>query len=154
MKYLLSGARRLAMPLTLAACGMTGLQAQTAKLPVQLGVASYNIHHGEGTDGKFDYHRLAKQLERWQPDVIALQEVDSMTTRSGKTYALGALAEITRYYETFCPAMDYHGGKYGIGLLSRQKPLKVTSYALPGKEEPRRLVVAEFKDYAVACTHL
>lgn len=154
MKYLLSVARRLAMPLTLAACGMTGLQAQTAKLPVQLGVASYNIHHGEGTDGKFDYHRLAKQLERWQPDVIALQEVDSMTTRSGKTYALGALAEITRYYETFCPAMDYQGGKYGIGLLSRQKPLKVTSYALPGKEEPRRLVVAEFKDYAVACTHL
>lgn len=154
MKHLLSVARRLAMPLTLAACGMTGLQAQTAKLPVQLGVASYNIHHGEGTDGKFDYHRLAKQLERWQPDVIALQEVDSMTTRSGKTYALGALAEITRYYETFCPAMDYQGGKYGIGLLSRQKPLKVKSYALPGKEEPRRLVVAEFKDYAVACTHL
>lgn len=154
MKHLLSVARRLAMPLTLAACGMTGLQAQTAKLPVQLGVASYNIHHGEGTDGKFDYHRLAKQLERWQPDVIALQEVDSMTTRSRKTYALGALAEITRYYETFCPAMDYQGGKYGIGLLSRQKPLKVTSYALPGKEEPRRLVVAEFKDYAVACTHL
>lgn len=154
MKHLLSVVRRLAMPLTLAACGMTGLQAQTAKLPVQLGVASYNIHHGEGTDGKFDYHRLAKQLERWQPDVIALQEVDSMTTRSGKTYALGALAEITRYYETFCPAMDYQGGKYGIGLLSRQKPLKVKSYALPGKEEPRRLVVAEFKDYAVACTHL
>lgn len=154
MKHLLSVARRLAMPLTLAACGMTGLQAQTAKLPVQLGVASYNIHHGEGTDGKFDYYRLAKQLERWQPDVIALQEVDSMTTRSGKTYALGALAEITRYYETFCPAMDYQGGKYGIGLLSRQKPLKVKSYALPGKEEPRRLVVAEFKDYAVACTHL
>lgn len=111
MKHLLSVARRLAMPLTLAACGMTGLQAQTAKLPVQLGVVSYNIHHGEGTDGKFDYHRLAKQLERWQPDVIALQEVDSMTTRSGKTYALGALAEITRYYETFCPAMDYQGGK-------------------------------------------
>lgn len=154
MKYLLSVARRLAMPLTLAACGMTGLQAQTTKLPVQLGVASYNIHHGEGTDGKFDYHRLAKQLERWQPDVIALQEVDSMTTRSGKTYALGTLAEMTRYYETFCPAMDYQGGKYGIGLLSRQKPLKVKSYALPGKEEPRRLVVAEFKDYAVACTHL
>ena len=43
MKYLLSVARRLAMPLTLAACGMIGLQAQTAKLPVQLGVASYNI---------------------------------------------------------------------------------------------------------------
>ena len=46
MKYLLSVARRLAMPLTLAACGMTGLQAQTAKLPIQLGVASYKREFG------------------------------------------------------------------------------------------------------------
>ena len=154
MKHLFDEIRRLALPLTFAACGMTCAQAQTTNLPIQAGIASYNIHHGEGTDGKYDFERLAKQLERWQPDVIALQEVDSMTTRSGKTYALGALAEITRYYETFCPAMNYQGGKYGIGLLSRQKPLKVKSYALPGKEEPRRLVVAEFKDYAEACTHL
>ncbi len=154
MKHLLSVARQLAMPLTFAACGMTCAQAQTTNLPIQVGIASYNIHHGEGTDGKYDFERLANQFNHWQADVIALQEVDSMTTRSGKTYALGALADITRYYDTFCPTMDYQGGKYGIGMLSRQKPLKVTSYALPGKEEPRRLMVAEFKDYVVACTHL
>lgn len=154
IKHLFNKMRRLALPLMAAICSPACAQAQTTNLPIQAGIASYNIHHGEGTDGKYDFERLASQFNHWQADVIALQEVDSMTTRSGKTYALGALADITRYYDTFCPTMDYQGGKYGIGMLSRQKPLKVTSYALPGKEEPRRLMVAEFKDYVVACTHL
>lgn len=154
IKHLFNKMRRLALPLMAAICSPACAQAQTTNLPIQAGIASYNIHHGEGTDGKYDFERLANQFNHWQADVIALQEVDSMTTRSGKTYALGTLADITRYYDTFCPTMDYQGGKYGIGMLSRQKPLKVTSYALPGKEEPRRLMVAEFKDYVVACTHL
>lgn len=154
IKHLFNKMRRLALPLMAAICSPACAQAQTTNLPIQAGIASYNIHHGEGTDGKYDFERLASQFNHWQADVIALQEVDSMTTRSGKTYTLGALADITRYYDTFCPTMDYQGGKYGIGMLSRQKPLKVTSYALPSKEEPRRLMVAEFKDYVVACTHL
>lgn len=154
IKHLFNKMRRLALPLMAAICSPACAQAQTTNLPIQAGIASYNIHHGEGTDGKYDFERLANQFNHWQADVIALQEVDSMTTRSGKTYALGTLADITRYYDTFCPTMDYQDGKYGIGMLSRQKPLKVTSYALPGKEEPRRLMVAEFKDYVVACTHL
>lgn len=154
IKHLFNKMRRLALPLMAAICSPACAQAQTTNLPIQAGIASYNIHHGEGTDGKYDFERLASQFNHWQANVIALQEVDSMTTRSGKTYALGTLADITRYYDTFCPTMDYQGGKYGIGMLSRQKPLKVTSYALPGKEEPRRLMVAEFKDYVVACTHL
>lgn len=154
IKHLFNKMRRLALPLMAAICSPACAQAQTTNLPIQAGIASYNIHHGEGTDGKYDFERLANQFNHWQADVIALQEVDSMTTRSGKAYALGTLADITRYYDTFCPTMDYQGGKYGIGMLSRQKPLKVTSYALPGKEEPRRLMVAEFKDYVVACTHL
>lgn len=154
IKHLFNKMRRLALPLMAAIYSPACAQAQTTNLPIQAGIASYNIHHGEGIDGKYDFERLANQFNHWQADVIALQEVDSMTTRSGKTYALGTLADITRYYDTFCPTMDYQGGKYGIGMLSRQKPLKVTSYALPGKEEPRRLMVAEFKDYVVACTHL
>lgn len=127
---------------------------QAQQLPLKVSVASYNIHHGEGMDGQHLYNRLASQLKHFDADVIALQEVDSMTTRSGKRYALGELADMTRYYDTYCPAMNYQGGKYGIGMLSRVKPLSVTSYDLPGKDEPRKLMVAEFKDYVVACTHL
>lgn len=154
MNRLIHAARLLAMPLMAAALSTANAQTTTVQFPIQLGVASYNIHHGEGMDGKFDFKRLANQIEQWNADIIAFQEVDSMTTRSGKTYALGALADFTRYYDTYCPAMNYQGGKYGIGLLSKKKPLKITSYNLPGKDEPRRLVVAEFKDYVVACTHL
>ena len=45
-------------------------------------VLTYNIHHGEGMDGKIDLERIAAVIKRLEPDVVALQEVDVKTTRS------------------------------------------------------------------------
>ena len=42
----------------------------------------------------------------------------------------------------------------GIGILSKEKPLDIQTFPLPGREEERMLMVAEFKDYFFACTHL
>ena len=53
--------------------------ATTTALPLRLRVASYNIHHGEGLDRKTDFARLAATLDGLNADVIAVQEVDSMT---------------------------------------------------------------------------
>ena len=39
-------------------------------------VLSYNIHHGEGLDGKLDLQRIADVVKRENPDVVAFQEVD------------------------------------------------------------------------------
>ncbi|MCP4450874.1 MAG: hypothetical protein GY809_05390, partial [Planctomycetes bacterium] len=47
-----------------------------------LRVLTYNIHHAQGTDGKFDYQRLAAIINRVKPDVVALQEVDRKTQRA------------------------------------------------------------------------
>lgn len=122
--------------------------------PKRLRVASYNIRHGEGMDGKLDFRRISQSLERLRPDVIALQEVDSATTRTVGRYGLGEIADEMRYYATYGAAIDFQGGKYGVGILSRQRPLDVKRYALPGREEARTLLVTEFKDYVFACTHL
>lgn len=122
--------------------------------PKRLRVASYNIRHGEGMDGKLDFRRISQSLERLRPDVIALQEVDSATTRTVGRYGLGEMADEMRYYATYGAAIDFQGGKYGVGILSRQRPLDVKRYALPGREEARTLLVTEFKDYVFACTHL
>ena len=54
----------------------------------------------------------------------------------------------------YFPAIKFDGGKYGIGILSKEKPLAVQGYPLPGREEERALLVAEFRDYMFACTHL
>lgn len=119
----------------------------------QLQVMSYNVRHCAGMDLVVDYDRTAAVIIQQQPDVVALQELDSMTGRSGQCYQLGELASRTSYYPTFGSAIDYDGGKYGVGILSREQPLNSKCIPLPG-EEPRVLLVAEMKDYVLACTHL
>ena len=64
------------------------------------------------------------------------------------------LARRTGMVPTFSAAISFDGGGYGVGLLSRERPVAVHRYPLPGREERRTLLVAEFKDYTVCCTHL
>ena len=119
----------------------------------QLQVMSYNVRHCAGMDMVLDYDRTALVINKQQPDVVALQELDSMTSRSGQCYQLGELANRTSYYPIFGSAIDYDGGKYGVGILTREQPLSAKTIPLPG-EEPRVLLVVELKDYVIACTHL
>ena len=76
-----------------------------------------------------------------------------MTGRSEHRYQLGELASRTQYYHVFGSAIDYDGGKYGVGILTRELPLNTKRIPLPG-EEPRLLLVVEVHDYVIACTHL
>src|SRR5215213_2148229 len=46
-------------------------------------VLTYNIHHGAGGDGKVDIGRIAEVINRVKPDLVALQEVDRKTNRTG-----------------------------------------------------------------------
>ena len=119
----------------------------------QVRVMSYNVRHCAGVDMVLDYDRTAAVISKQQPDVVALQELDSMTGRSGYRYQLGELADRTQYYPIFGSAIDYDGGKYGVGILTRERPVSVKRIPLPG-EEPRVLLVVELKDYVIACTHL
>lgn len=105
-------------------------------------------------DDVCDFQRIADVINNARPEVVAVQEVDSMTHRSGQKYVLGEIAKRTRMNAYFAPAIDYDGGKYGIGLLSKQTPARVTIIALPGREEARTLIMAEFDDYIYCCTHL
>ena len=119
-----------------------------------LNLMSYNIRNTKGMDGVRDYQRIANIIINEAPDVVAIQELDSMTTRSEQKYVLGELAERTQMHAHYVPAISFQGGKYGIGILSREKPLNIQAMSLPGREEKRALMVAEFEDYFFACTHL
>ena len=119
----------------------------------QVQVMSYNVRHCAGMDMVLDYDRTADVISKQQPDVVALQELDSMTGRSGHRYQLGELADRTQYHPIFGSAIDYDGGKYGVGILTLESPISVKRIPLPG-EEPRVLLVVELKDYVIACTHL
>lgn len=119
-----------------------------------LRIKTYNVKNAVGMDGRRNYWRVAGVLARVVPDVVALQELDSATSRSQGDYVLGELARITKLHATYAPAIPYAGGKYGIGILSREEPLRAFSVPLPGREEARVLLVAEFRDYVFCCAHL
>ena len=118
-----------------------------------LKVMTYNVRHCAGMDLVLDYDRTASVVAQQQPDVVALQELDSMTGRSEHRYQLGELANRTKYHPVFGAAIDYDGGKYGVGILTRETPLSTKRIPLPG-DEPRVLLVVELQDYVIACTHL
>ncbi len=67
---------------------------------------------------------------------------------------LGELASLTGMHANFARAIDFQGGAYGIGVLSKRKPLSCTMCPLPGREEERALLVVEFPEFFFACTHL
>jgi endonuclease/exonuclease/phosphatase family metal-dependent hydrolase len=54
------------------------LSAQSLK------VLTYNIHHGENVKGEIDLQSIANVILATNPDLVALQEVDSATGRAQK----------------------------------------------------------------------
>jgi endonuclease/exonuclease/phosphatase family metal-dependent hydrolase len=102
-------------------------------------VLTYNIHHGEGMDGQFDLLRLARVIEGTGADLVALQEVDQGTQRASGVNELTELGRLTRFHAAFGKAMDFQGGAYGVGVLSRWPIQRMELHPLPGPtdREPR-----------------
>lgn len=146
MKFLL----RILLPA--ACCGL--VLGACAPRQTTLKLMSYNIRNGRGIDNVQDLRRVAEVINRTAPDIVALQELDSVTGRMAGRFIPGELGEMTGMHARFCRAIDYDGGAYGIGLLARNEPLAVRRVPLPGREEARVLLVAEFPDYVVCVTHL
>ncbi len=132
----------------LALLCMAPMQARRLRL------MTYNIHHAEGMDKRYAPERIAQVILEEAPDVVALQEVDSASRRVGGHYVAGDIAQHTGMHATFAGAIPLQGGKYGIALLSKRAPKRVTRLPLPGREEERALLIADFGRYVVCCTHL
>ncbi len=132
-----------------------------------LKVISYNIFNAQHPDenGESTPSEIADLILDEDPDVVALQEVDSATHRlaklnGGHYFSLAdSLAERTGMHANFGKALDFDGGGYGIAMLSR-KPLSTQKITLPNpkKGEPRVLLTTDFstdsgKKVTFAATH-
>lgn len=103
-----------------------------------LRVMTYNIHVGVGMDKKLDLQRIADVINREQPDLVGLQEVDRGVKRTEGKDEIAELATMTRMHFAFAPNLDYQGGKYGVAILSRL-PLKGTVHTMfENKREAER----------------
>jgi endonuclease/exonuclease/phosphatase family metal-dependent hydrolase len=85
----------------------------------KLRVMTYNIHVGIGMDKKLDLQRIADDINREQPDLVGLQEVDRGVKRTEGKDEIAELAKLTRMDFSFAPNLDYQGGLYGVAILSR-----------------------------------
>ena len=115
--------------------------------PGTLRVLTYNIHHGEGRDGRFDLPRLADVMKSAEPDLVALQEVDERTERADGVDQLAELERLTDMHGEFGKAMGYRGGSYGVAVLSRWPLLSATNRPLPSSPdlEPRTALTVEVR---------
>jgi endonuclease/exonuclease/phosphatase family metal-dependent hydrolase len=114
---------------------------------------TYNVRNCHGMDDSTNYQRVANIIKRINPQIVAIQELDSATARSNGLVALKELAERTGMFSVYGPTINYLGGKYGNGVLSKVKPVSWKSVPLPGREEKRSLLIVEFEDYIFCCTH-
>lgn len=105
-----------------------------------LRVLCYNIHYGQGTDGRYDLERLAAVINKANPDLVALQEVDVGVKRSGRIHQARRLAELTGMAVRFGPTQHYEGGLYGNAVLTRLPILDMMIQPLPYTESRPQLV--------------
>lgn len=103
--------------------------------PLTLRVLSYNIHHGEGIDGKLDLPRIAGVITAVKPDLVALQEVDRHTQRSKKLDQPAMLAKLTGMKILFERNIAFQGGDYGNAILSRFPVKTHRNHKLPNHDQ-------------------
>ncbi len=87
--------------------------------PVVIRVMTYNIHHGEGLDGKVDLTRIAALIKQERADIVALQEVDKGVRRTALQDMPAELAALTGMTCVFSNNFSYQGGEYGNAVLTR-----------------------------------
>lgn len=114
---------------------------------------SYNVRHCEGMDNIINYDRIAKIISTLDADFVALQELDSVTTRSNGVNQIEQLGKKLGMHAYFGASIPFREGKYGIGILSKKPAQKIYQYPLPGKE-PRTFLIAEFEDFLIVSVHL
>lgn len=122
-----------------------GISHSDADDGLSLRIMTYNIHHGEGIDGKLDLERIAAIIRKHECDLVALQEVDRNTTRSKGVDQIAELGKLTGMQAYFGKAIDYAGGEYGLGILSKLPVSVSKSIPLPsGPKREQRMALEVF----------
>ncbi len=102
---------------------------ETEAAPLSLRIGSYNI--ATGRQISFGMRTLGKAIADMELDILGVQEIDQFATRSGRIDTMKQLSKtsgMTHY--VFFKAIDFQGGEYGIGILSKYPILETERYEL------------------------
>ncbi|MEJ8803369.1 endonuclease/exonuclease/phosphatase family protein [Pontibacter sp. H249] len=114
------------------------LTASATAEPQELRIMSYNIRHANppSKKGVIDMEAIVRVIRSENPDLVALQEVDVNTVRSGKVNQAKVLAKMLGMHYFFAKAIDFDGGEYGVAILSRYPILDSQAIPLPEEADP------------------
>ena len=127
-----------------------------------LRVMTYNLRFSQLASAE----RLAKRISEENPDFVALQEVDINTSRFTVPDSvrlqntIAIMAEKCGMFGFFGRTIDFAGGYYGIGILSKYPCVSMLTHNLPNPAgtEPRVLLEGTFLlpggTMKFSCTHL
>ena len=126
-------------------------------------VMTFNLHAGHDAS----LQQIGQLIKEYQPDFVALQEVDQNTRRANCPHQnnrdfINELAYYSGMEGLFGPTIRFSGGHYGIGLLTRHQFADVHNIKLPHpntRMEQRGLLHGSFiltdgDTIMFACTHL
>ena len=107
-----------------------------------------------------DLPRLARVIRSVDPDLVALQEVDNKTKRTGGVDQTAELARLTDLNGLFGRQIDFQGGTYGQAVLSRFPITGSEIHVLPGEPDRETRIAFETrmsifgKEHSFVSTHL
>lgn len=122
-------------------------------------VMTWNIHGAFGRNPRFDLSRVVALIRKWDPDVVALQEVDSRRALADGVNPFEFLPGAVGLYGIGAKALTTKDGDYGQVLISRWPIVsqEVRDISYP-EREPRRAIRAAIETpqgpLTVVATHL
>ena len=97
-----------------------------------LRVMTYNVHSCIGMDGKLSPERIARVIARYQPDIVALQELDVGRARTEGVDQAHLIARCLEMDFHFHPALHLEEERYGDAILTHLPMRLVKAGTLPG----------------------
>lgn len=140
--------------LAASSCATSGRQDSS---DVTVRIATYNVgaFHKSGMDST---PMIASMMKETGVQIISLNELDSCTARHNNFQIEEFAKQMVGWGYKFAPAMDYQGGKYGIGIAWSKDftPVKTDAITLDKADgaEQRALAVAEFDRFVFCSCHL
>ena len=138
--------RRILLIISFIGLSMAAMSAQIKADTLKL--MTYNLRFGELAS----MQQIGEYIASENPDIVAIQECDWATKRKRATHQNGVkfvneLAYYSGMFGIYGKSINYAGGYYGIGLLSKYPILSYERVLLPndGKTEQRSMLIADIE---------
>ncbi len=119
--------------------GLTGEAAPARGRGRTVRVVTYNVRRCLGVDGQLSPQRIGEVLAAFEPDIVAMQELDIRRPRTRGVDQAQAIADHLSMSLHFHPVLHVMEERYGDAVLTHLPSRLVHTAALPAPERLKRI---------------